>query len=68
MQVVQQQEEYFNFINSINSEATRKNYEYCMTRFLKHCNMDLETLLKLPQQELSNLIIKYLVTQKISSQ
>jgi len=40
----------------------------CMTRFLKHCNLDLDSLLKLPQQELSNLIIKYLVFQKISSQ
>jgi len=56
------------FINSIDSDATRKNYEYCMSRFLKYCNLDLESLLKLPQQELSNLIIKYLVPQKISSQ
>jgi integrase len=63
-----QEEAYFNFVNSINSDATRKNYEYCMSRFLKNCNLDLESLLKLPQQELSNLIIKYLVSQKISSQ
>ncbi len=59
---------YFNFVNSINSDVTRKNYEYCMSRFLKYCNLDLDALLKLPQQELSNLIIKYLVSQKISSQ
>ena len=61
-------EAYFNFVNSINSDVTRKNYEYCMSRFLKYCNLDLASLLKLPQQELSNLIIKYLVSQKISSQ
>ena len=61
-------EAYFNFINSINSDVTRKNYEYCMSRFLKYCNLDLNSLLKLPQQELSNLIIKYLVSLKISSQ
>lgn len=63
-----QQDAYFNFVNSINSDVTRKNYEYCLSRFLKYCNLDLESLLKLPQQELSNLIIKYLVPQKISSQ
>jgi integrase len=64
----QQQEAYFNFVNSINSDATRKNYEYCLSRFLKYCNLDLDSLLKLPQLELSNLIIKYLVSQTISSQ
>ena len=59
---------YYNFVNSINSDTTRKNYEYCMSRFLKYFNLDLDSLLKLSQQELSNLIIKYLVSQKISSQ
>jgi integrase len=68
MLVQQQQEAYFNFVNSINSDVTRKNYEYCLSRFLKYCNLDLDSLLKLSQQELSNLIIKYLVSQKISSQ
>jgi integrase len=68
--LVQQEREdaYFNFVNSINSDVTRKNYEYCMSRFLKYCNLDLDSLLKLPQQELSNLIIKYLLSQRISSQ
>lgn len=32
MLVQQEKEEaYFNFVNSINSEATRRNYEYCMS-------------------------------------
>jgi integrase len=68
--LVQQEKEdaYFNFVNSINSEVTRKNYEYCLSKFLKYCDLDLESLLKLPQQELSNLVIKYLVSLKISSQ
>jgi integrase len=68
--LVQQEKEdaYFNFVNSINSDVTRKNYEYCLSRFLKYCNLDLDSLLKLPQQEFSHLIIKYLVSQKISSQ
>jgi hypothetical protein len=63
-----QEDAYFNFVNSINSDATRRNYEYCISRFLKYCDLDLDSLLKLPQQELSSLIIKYLVSQKISSQ
>jgi integrase len=68
MLVQQQQESYFNFVNSINSDVTRKNYEYCLSKFLKYCNLELDSLLKLSQQELSNLIIKYLVSQRISSQ
>jgi integrase len=68
MLVQPREEAYFNFVNSINSDATRRNYEYCMSRFLKYCNLDLDSLLKLSQQELSNLIIKYLVSQKISGQ
>jgi hypothetical protein len=58
MQVLNEPSEaYFNFINSINSDVTRRNYEYCMSKFLKYYNLDLDSLLKLPQQELSNLII-----------
>jgi integrase len=68
MLVQQQEEAYFNFVNSINSDVTRKNYEYCLSKFLKNCNLDLDSLLKLPQLDLSNLIVKYLVSQRISSQ
>lgn len=63
-----QEDAYFNFVNSINSDVTRKNYEYLLSRFLKYCNLDLDSLLKLSQQELSTFIIKYLISQKISSQ
>jgi len=63
-----QEDVYFNFVNSIDSEVTRKTYEYLMSKFLKYCNLDLGSLLRLSQQDLSNLIIKYLVSQKISSQ
>lgn len=63
-----QEQAYFNFANSINSEATRKMYEYYISRFLKYSNLDLDSLLRLPQHELSNLIINYLVSLKISSQ
>ena len=56
---VQRQEAYYNFINSIDSDSTKKIYEYCMSRFLKYYDIDLDSLLKLPQQDISNLISKY---------
>ena len=63
-----QEEAYFNFVNSINSDVTRKNSEYCMSRFLKYCNLDLESLLKLRQQELSKInILRNLLIQEFQS-
>ena len=59
-----QEEAYFNFVNSNNSDATRRNYEYCMSRFLEYCNLDLNSFLRSQQQEMSGLIIKYLVSLK----
>lgn len=38
---------YFNFINSLNFELTRKSYEFCIEKFLNHYRTDLEFLLKL---------------------
>lgn len=67
MQVLQN-EAYSIFVNSINSDQTRKIYEYSLSQFLKYCNKDLDSFLRLPQQELSNLIINYLVSKKISRQ
>lgn len=32
---------YDNFVNSINSEETKEQYEYCLTQFLKYCQMNL---------------------------
>jgi hypothetical protein len=67
MQVLNEQSKaYFNFINSLNSESTRKSYEFCIEKFLSHYSTDLESLLKLPQQDISNLLIRYLVEKKIS--
>ena len=47
-----QQEAYYNFANSIDSESTKKIYEYCLSKFLKYNDIDLDSLLKLPQQEI----------------
>ena len=54
MQVLDEQSKaYFNFINSLDSNITRKSYEFCLKKFLNHYNMDLESFLRLSQQEIS---------------
>ena len=57
-----------NFVNSINSDQTRRQYEYCLTRFLTHYQIDLEPFLRLSQENISNYIVDYLVNRKISKQ
>ena len=57
---------YFNFINSLNSESTRKSYEFCIEKLLNHYRIDLESLLKLPPHDISILLSRYLVKKKIS--
>ena len=59
---------YFNFINSLNSPATKRQYSFCLEQFLNYTELDLNKFLKLPQDEMSNLIIKYLFDKKISKQ
>jgi len=34
--LVRKEKEYFNFLNSIDSEFTKRQYNYSLTRFLKH--------------------------------
>ena len=62
--LVQKEDSYSNFVNSINSEQTRQIYEFSLSKFLKYYQMDLDSFLRLPQQEISNLIINYLVDEK----
>ena len=69
MQVLEEQSKaYFNFINSLNSDSTRNSYKFCLEKFLNHYRMDLLSFLKLPDQDITNLIIKYLVDKKVSRQ
>lgn len=69
MQIVDEQSEaYYNFINSLDSESTKKSYKFCMEKFLISYEMDLSVFLKLPLDEMANLIIKYFVDKKISKQ
>ena len=43
MQVLDEQSKaYFNFINSLKSESTRKSYTYCIEKFLGHYEEDLD--------------------------
>lgn len=57
---------YFNFINTLNSELTKKKYTYYLEQFLQYCKLDLDKFLKLPQDKIADLIIKYLVQKKVS--
>ena len=50
-----QKQEYFNFINSLNSDSTKKIYSYCLQEFLNHSKLDLHKFLKLPEQKLKKL-------------
>ncbi|MDW0268132.1 MAG: hypothetical protein QN860_01725, partial [Nitrososphaeraceae archaeon] len=69
MQVLEQQSRaYFNFINSLNSESTRNSYKFCLEKFLSNYKLDLVSFLRLPEQDITNLIIKYLVDKKVSRQ
>lgn len=69
MQVIDEQDvTYYSFINSLDSEYTKKYYKFCLEKFLNRYKIDLASLLKLPEDQLTNLIIKYLVETKISKQ
>lgn len=69
MQVLEEQSKaYFNFINSLRSEATKEKHKFCLETFLKHYGIDLLSFLKLPEQDITNHIIEYLVYKKASNQ
>ena len=57
---------FFNFINSLGAQHTRESYRFCLEKFLSHYGIDLLSFLKLLQQDITNLVIKYLVERKIS--
>ncbi|CAN5505459.1 hypothetical protein BH18THE1_BH18THE1_17280 [soil metagenome] len=59
---------FFNFINSLDSGYTKESYKFYLEKFLLYYKLDLVSLLKLPPQDISKLVIKYLVNKKISRQ
>ena len=67
MQILDEESKaYFNFINALNAESTRNSYKFCLQKFLIYYKLHLASFLKLPTEDMSNLIIKYLVDKKIS--
>ena len=64
--LVRKEKEYFNFINSIDSPYSKRQYGYSLARFLKHYKLDLAKFLKLPQTKITDLITEYLVEKKVS--
>lgn len=68
MQVSVNEENWSNFRDSLNSDLTRQIYEQCLNRFLLYCDSDLESMLKLEPQKITNLIIKYISELRISFQ
>jgi integrase len=65
-QLKEESQVYFNFINSLDSEYTKKMYRFCLEKFLSYHKLDLTTFLKLPEQDISDLVTRYMATQKIS--
>jgi len=61
-------EQYFNFINSLETESTKVNYRYFIFKFLQQHNTNLVSFLKLPPDEMRNVIIRYVVGLKLSKQ
>jgi hypothetical protein len=69
MQVLDENSQvFYNFINSLHSDSTKESYRFCLEKFLNNYEIDLLYFLKLPQQDMTNLIIKYLVDKKVSRQ
>jgi integrase len=62
----EQGQEWFNFINSLNAPSTKRMYVFRLEQFLNYCKVDLHSFLKLPQQQITNLITKYLVEKRVS--
>ena len=61
-------EAWSNFRDSINSDKTLQVYGYCLEQFLLNCDLDLDSLLKLEPQQLTNLIIKYISELRLAFQ
>ena len=69
MQVLDEQSKpYFNFINTLHSESTRESHRFCLEEFLNHNRIELLSFLELPQHDIADLIIKYIVDKKASRQ
>lgn len=55
---------YFNFINSLRSEFTKKNYSSALSRFLNYYNLTTDELAAKTSKDIENLLIDYIVILK----
>lgn len=55
---------YHNFINSLKSKETKKEYRSALLRYLKHYKTTLEDALQLPVADTENMLIDYLMELK----
>ena len=63
MSLVLEGRPYYNFINSLHSEPTKKTYRYTLVRFMRFCKLlSVDKLLDLPTKD--QCIIDYLLSQK----
>ena len=65
MQVLDENSQvFYNFINSLHCDSTKESYRFCLEKFLNNYEMDLLSFLKLPQHDMTNLIINIWLTKK----
>lgn len=63
--VVDQSEAYKNFINSIDSEATRRNYRYMFLYFMKFCKKEtFEEMIAIDTHKLEGIVRDYIIHLK----
>jgi integrase len=67
-QIVLEGDAYHNFINSLQTEATKEGYRHALVRFMKYFQIkDTDTLIKLPRQDIESYLIKYFEQQRQSN-
>ena len=65
LEYIDQSEAYKNFINSIDSDATKKNYHYFFSYFMHFCKIDnYDNMLKIELSRLEGLIRDYIIYLK----
>ena len=55
---------YFNFINSLRSEATKKEYDWAFRVFLEHYKITSDKLAETDPKDIEALVIDYIVLLK----
>jgi site-specific recombinase XerD len=62
--IIEERQEYRNFINPIKSPATLKSYNYSLKYFMKHCKCDIPGILSGDTKTLERRIIEFLVEMR----